>query len=173
MLAFRKLYYKIVTLICLVSTFVFVFSMDKTGVGYGCFYIIVGLLSFGSLSIGKEEFDADKPIRNILLLLAWSLLGFSIMAMGIMALIEMNPDESIMTVFLVLAGLGLIVVYIISIIKNKDYFAILSILLVVAGFVCGGLSGDIMILRILTLVLLAGSLVSFVVSIIKGFSADY
>ena len=86
MKTFRKLYYKIVTLFCLISTFILMINLNKSGIGYSCFYLFAGVLCFGSWSVGKEEIDPDKPIRNILLLLAWSLLGFGIMAMGIIAL---------------------------------------------------------------------------------------
>lgn len=169
---FRKLYYKLVTLFCLFATFFYLFSMDKRGVGYGCFYIFVGLLSFGSLSIGKEEIDPDKPIRNILFFLAWSLLGFGIMSMGILAMRQKADNESLMTAFLVLAGLGLMVAYIISIIKFKDWYAIISVALVVLGFFIGAKSNGMVILAILTLLTFLASIVFFVLSIIKGVFGD-
>ncbi len=165
---FRKLYYKIVTLFCMISTFVISFNTETMGVGYGCFCILVGLLYFGSFSVGKQEIDPDKPIRNILLLLLWSLLGFGIMAMGILAIIGTPENTSVLIMFLVLAGLGFLVAYVISIIRNKDWFAILSVVLVVVGFVIGSYSNGILILQILTLVTFLASIVCFIWSFIKG-----
>ena len=134
--------------------------------------MFVGLLCFGSWSIGKEEIDPDKPIRNILLLLMWSLLGFGMMATGIAALIDSVENYTFITVFLALSGMGLIVAYIISIIKNKDLYAIISVVLVVVGFIIGGNSTGRPFLAILTLVTLFASLAFFVVSLIKGLTDD-
>ena len=166
---FRRLYYKISTLFCLVATFMFLFNMDQTGVGYGCVYILAGLVSFGSWSIGKEEIDPEKPIRNIFVLLVWSLLGFGMMAMGITTLKGKANDESLMTMFLVLTGLGLCIAYVVSIIKNKDIYAILSIVLIILTCFLGTKSTGKDFLAILTLLCLFASAACFLFSFIKGF----
>ena len=153
----------------MIATFVSVFNGDKTGVGFGCFYIVAGLLSFGSLSIGKERINPEKPIRNILFFLMWSLLGFSMMAIGIASLRNKSGDNSLLTMFLVLIGFALIIVYIISIIKNKDWFAILSVGLFALGIFLGVKSNNgMLILQILTLLTLLAAAVSFVISFFKS-----
>ncbi len=170
---FRKYYYKIITLFCTISMFSLVFNAEgSSGIFVGCFCIITGLLSFGSWSIGKEEIDPEKPIRNIFALLLWSLLGFGIMSLGISFLVSDMEKHSMTIVFLVFAGFGLAISYFISIFKNKDYYAIASIALCVAGFVAGGLSGEILILRILTILLLLSSIVCFVLSMLFGPAQD-
>lgn len=168
MRVFRRLYYKFITLFCIFTTFSFVFNMDKAGMGYACFYIFVGLLCFGSLSVGKEEFDPDHPVRNILLLLGWSLLGFGITSMGVLCLIEKPENTSVMTAFLVIAALGLVVAYIVSIIKNKEIYAMISIALLVGGCVLGGNSTGRPVLIVLTLLTLLAAIALFVISLIKG-----
>ena len=169
---FRKLYYKIVTLFCMISTFAISFNTETMGIGYGCFCILVGLMYFGSFSVGKEQINPDKPIRNILLLLLWSLLGFGVMSMGILALIGTPENNSLLIAFLVMAGLCFLVAYVISIIKNKDWYAIISIALVVLGFVIGSYSNGMLILQILTLATFLASIVCFILSFIKGLTDD-
>jgi hypothetical protein len=134
--------------------------------------MFVGLLCFGSWSIGKEKVDPDQPIRNILLLLVWSILGFAMVTTGIASLIDGVGNNTLITVFLVLAGIGLVVAYIISIIKNKDIYAIISVVLFIGGLVIGGNSTGSVILPILTLITLFAALVCFVISLIKGLSDD-
>lgn len=169
---FRKLYYKLMLLACIVATFAFLFNVEGTGIGYGCFYMFVGLLCFGSRSIGKEEVDPDKPIRNILLLLVWSLIGFGMMSTGIAALVDKVENETFIMVFLALSGMGLIVAYVISIIKNKDWYAIISVVLFIGGLVLGGNSTGRPVLAVLTLVTLLAAIVVFVISLIKGLADD-
>ena len=168
---FRKLYYKLTTLACLIAMFGFLFNMDKAGIGYGCLYILIGLLSFGTLSIGKEEFDTEKPIRNILLFLAWSLLGFGITAVGIATLID-KSNGAFFTLFLIFGAFGFSVVYLISIIKNKDLYAILSVALFVIGLIIGANSNGVFVLGLLTMLMMLAAIVAFVYSIIKGITED-
>ena len=169
---FRKLYYKLSILFCFIATFLFLCNVEESGIGYGCFYMFVGLICFGSLSIGKEKIDPDKPIRNILLFLVWSLLGFGMMATGIAALIDGVGNNTLIMIFLFFSGFGLIIAYVISIIKNKDLYAIISIALVVIGCVIGANSTGNMLLSILTLVSLFAAIVFFVISILKGLADD-
>ena len=144
----------------MISTFAISFNTETMGIGYGCFCILVGLMYFGSFSVGKEEIDPDKPIRNILLLLLWSLLGFGVMSMGILALIGTPENNSLLIAFLVMAGLGFLVAYVIS------------IALVVLGFVIGSYSNGMLILQILTLATFLASIVCFILSFIKGLTDD-
>lgn len=167
MTVFRKLYYKIVTLFCIFTTFSFVFNMERVGIGAACFYIFSGILCFGALSIGKEEFNPDRPVGNILLLLGWSLLGFEITSMGILCLIEKPENTSVMTAFLVIAALGLLVAYLVSIIKNKELYAILSIPLLIGGGLLAGLSTGKPVLAVLSILIILGALALFVYSLIK------
>lgn len=169
---FRKLYYKLVTLICIVATFAFLFNMGENSVVYGCLYMFAGLLCFGSWSIGKEEIDPDQPIRNILLLLLWSMLGFGMVTTGIASLVDGVANYTLITVFLALCGVGLVVAYVISIIKNKDIYAIISVVLFIGGLIIGGNSSGSVILPILTLVTLFAAIVCFVISLIKGLADD-
>jgi hypothetical protein len=169
---FRKIYYKIVTLFCVIATFSIAVDSESLGIGKACFCIFVGMLYFGSFSIGKENIDPDKTVRNVLLLLLWSLLGFGIMAMGITALLDTNKDGWLLLAFLILASIGLTVAYVISIIRNKDVYAIISVVLVVAGFVIGGNSNGILILQILTLATFAAAIACFIFSFIKELEND-
>ena len=156
----------------MIATFSYVFNIDNAGVGYGCFCMFVGLLCFGSWSIGKEEIDPEKPIRNILILSVWSLLGFGITSIGIKAMIHKPQNNSVMIAFLALAGMALIVVYIISIIKNKDVFAILSIVLLVLGCVIAANTDSLFPVGILALAIIAGAFVCFAISFFKNGSSD-
>ena len=169
---FRKFYYKILILFALASTFSFLFNGDSVGIGFGCFYVFTGILCFGALSIGRAEIDPEKIIRNILLFLLWALLGFGIMAMGIVALMGSEQTKDMLTMFLIFPGFALTIVYLISIIKNKEWFAIASVALVIGGFVLGANSNGIFILQLLTIVLLAAAVVLFVFSIFKGLADD-
>ena len=169
---FRRLYYKIVTLFCIISMFVILFSADNVGTGKGCFCVLTGLLCFGSWSIGKETIDPDKPIRNIFKLLLWSLLGFGIMSIGISCLINDVENNSVTIMFLVFAAFGLIISYIISIIKNKDWYAILSVVLFVVGCVVAGISNGIFIVGLLSLFIFAAAIVCLILSMIKGPEED-
>ena len=165
---FRKLYYKLAILFCFAATFVFMCNVDESGIGYGCFYMFVGLICFGSLSIGKEKIDTDKTIRNILLFFVWSLLGFGMMATGIAALIDGVGNHTLIMVFLFLSGFGLIIAYVISIFKNKDIYAIISLGLVVLTCVIGANSTGNPFLSVLTLITLFAAIGVFVFSIFKG-----
>ena len=164
---FRKIYYKAVTLICIISMFVILFNMENVGIAQGVFCIISGLLCFGSWSVGKEEIDPDKPIRNILKLMVWSLIGFGTMSMGISFLINDTENNSVTAMFLILTAFALIIAYIISIIKNKDVYAILSVVLFIVGCVVGGISNGIFIVGFLSMLLLLAALGCFVFSLIK------
>ena len=172
MKVFRRFYYKVMTLFCMFTTFSFVFNMEKTGVGNACFYIFVGVLCFGALSVGKEEFDPEKPVRNVLLLLGWSFLGFGITAIGILCLVEKPGNTSVITAFLVLAALTLLASYIISIIKNVEIFAILSIVLLIGGCFLGTISSGKPVLMVLTLVICFAAIALFVISLFKGPEED-
>lgn len=152
--------------------FIILFNSEDIGIAAGSFCILTGLLCFGSWSIGKEQIDPEKPIRNIFKLLLWSLIGFGIMYIGISCLINDAENNSVTIMFLVLAALGLIVSYIISIIKNKDIYAIISVALFVIGCVVGGLSNGIFILQLLTLLIFAAAIVCFILSMIKGLAED-
>ena len=169
---FRKIYYKITLIVCMASTFVYLFNVEGSGIGYGCFYMLIGLLCFGSWAIGKETIDPDKPIRNILALLLWSLVGFGMMATGVVALIDGRESETFIMVFLVLTALALMVAYVVSIIKNKDWFAIASVVLFIGGLVLGGNSTGRPVLAVLTLVTLFAALVVFVISMFRGLEDD-
>ena len=155
-------------LICMIATFAFLFNIEADGIGYGIFYMFVGLLCFGSWSIGKEEIDPDKPLRNILALLVWSFIGFGMTATGIAALVSTQENHTFIQVFLALTGIGLIIAYIISIIKNKDFLAIASVVLFIGGLVLGGNSTGRPVLAVLTLVTLFVALALFVFSLFKG-----
>ena len=165
---FRKLYYKLATLLCFISTFVIVFNIESGSTGYAIFCIFVGLVCFGSWSVGKAEIDPDKPIRNILLLLLWSMLGFGITAIGVTALISEKSSHGLLMAFLVIMSMALLIVYLITIIKNLDWFAILSVVLIVVGCVIAGNASGKPVLMVLSLIILAASIVCFVISIIKG-----
>ena len=169
---FRKIYYKLMLLVCLVATFAYLFNVEGKGVGYGCFYMLVGLLCFGSWSIGKEEIDPDKPIRNILALLLWSLVGFGMMATGLAALIDSRENATMILVFLTITAIALMIAYVISIIKNKDWYAIISVVLFVGGLVIGGNSTGRPLLAILTLLTLFAALAFFVISLLRGLADD-
>ena len=170
---FRRLYYKLATLFCIVATFVYLLNMDKGGIGYAILYMFAGFVCFGSLSIGKEDLDPEKPIRNVLLFLGWSLIAFGIIAMGIASLIHTDEENtSLLTAFLVLAGLGLIIIYVLTIILTLDWFAILSVALLVGGMVLGAYSNGIVILGILTILMLIGSAASFLLSLLYGPTED-
>ncbi len=165
---FRKLYYKLTILSCIIVTFIFMLNAEKGGIGYACLYIFAGLLCFGCWSIGKEQIDPNKVIRNILLLLLWSLLGFGMMAIGVTSIIGNAGDNGLLTGFLTIMFFALIIVYIISIIKNKDIYAIISVALFVIGFVIAMASNGIFILGLLSLILFVVSIGLFIFSIIKG-----
>ena len=124
-------------------------------------------MCFGALSIGREEFNPDRPVGNILLLLGWSLLGFEITAMGILCLIEKPENTSVMTAFLVLAALGLLVAYLVSIIMNKELFAILSIPVLVGGCLLAGISTGKPVLAVLSIIIILAALALFVFSLVK------
>lgn len=172
MTMFRKLYYKLVTLFCMIACFFLMFENDNAVVFKGCFCIFVGFLSFGSWAIGRETIDPDKPLRNILMLLVWSLVGFGIMTIGISLLVDERSNSSVILMFLVLGFFALIIAYLISIIKNKDWYAILSIVLFIGGLVVGGFANGIFIVGLLSLLILAAAIGCFVYSIIKGLTAD-
>ena len=92
--------------------------------------------------------------------------------MGILALIGTPENNSVLIMFLVMAGLGFLIAYVISVIKNKDWYAIISIALVILGFVIGSYSNGILILQILTLATFLASIVCFILSFIKGLNDD-
>ncbi len=169
---FRKLYYKLTTLFCFFATFSALFNLEEAGIGYACLYIFVGVLCFGTLPVGKREFNPKKPVRNILLLLVWALLGFGIMAVGIACLIDKPENISVLSLFLILPGFGLLIAYIVSIIITKDLFAILSVVLAIGGILLGSYSNGALLLQILTLLMLFSALACFVISVIKGIIAD-
>ena len=164
---FRKLYYKIATLICLFSTLGYIFNVESKGVGYACFYIFAGLLSFGSLSIGKENIDYNKTVRNVLMYLAWSMLGFGMMAVGISALNEKLEYSDIAFFFVLMACLALIIIYVVTIFKNLEIYAIASLVLTIGGFALAANSNGIFILGFLSLLILLAAIVFFVLSIFK------
>ena len=172
MRVFRKLYYKLTTLFCFFAMFGFLFNMDSAGPVFGALYILIGMLSFGALSIGKRDFDPEKPVRNILLYFAWSLLGFSIMATGIATLLADKADASDPTMFLLLPGFGLFIAYIVTIFVTKDWLAILAVLLAIGGFVIGFNSNGVLVLQILTLVTLGAAILCFILSLFKGLLDD-
>ncbi len=169
---FRKLYYKIVTLFCVIATFAMAVNSDSMGVVKACLCIFVGVLYFGSFAVGKENIDPDKPIRNVLLLLLWSLLGFGMMSLGITAIYDPTKDNWLLLAFLILASMGFAVAYVVSIIRNKDEFAIASVGLVVVGFIIGFISNGILVLQILTLLAFAASIGCFLYSFIKNLQDD-
>ena len=168
---FRKLYYKLIILLCIFATFFFVFDVEKRGVGYAIFYMFVGLLSFGSFAVGKEEIDPDKPIRNILLALGWALIGFGMMALGMVMLTPRpeNANNSLIIMFLALALMAFIVFYLIHIIKNKQWIAIISVGVFILGAVLIGVgqSINVFIVDILGLLTVFASFGLFIYSIIK------
>ena len=167
MTMFRKLYYKLVTLFCMIASFFLMFDNEEVVIFKGCFCIFVGFLSFGSWAIGKETINPDKPLRNILMLLLWSLIGFGIMTIGISLLVDERGNSSVILMFLVLGFFAFIITYLITIIKNKDWFAILSIVLFIAGLAFGGIGNDVIVFRPLCLITLAAAIGCFVYSIIK------
>ena len=147
---FRKLYYKFAILFCMFAMIGLLVNMSEVGYVYGPFCIFVGVICFGALPIGKEHFDTEKPIRNVFMYLMWSLLGFGITAMGISLVIGDGLNESLVTAALAVSGMILIILYVINIIKNKDIFAILAIVLVIGGCWLGTVAHNSLILKILT-----------------------
>ncbi len=166
---FRKLYYKLIILLCIFATFFFLFDVEKRGTGYAIFFMFVGLLSFGSFAVGKGEIDPDKPIRNILTALGWSLIGFGMMALGIVMLTphEENSNDSLIIMFLALGLMLFIVLYLIHIIKHKQWMAIISVGVFILGAVIIGVSQGIDIIGILGLLIVFASFGLFIYSLIK------
>ncbi len=171
---FRNLYYKLIILLCIFATFFFLFDVEKRGVGYSVFYMFVGLLSFGSFAVGKGEIDPDKPIRNILTALGWSLVGFGMMALGITMLKERpeNANDSLIIMFLALGLMLFIVLYIIHIIKHKQWLAIISLGVFIVGAVFIGFGQGTtgafgFILDLLGLLTVLASFGLFIFSLIK------
>ena len=147
--------------------------MGESEVAFGCFFVFAGVICFGSLSIGKEMIDPEKTIRNILQFFVWALLGFGMMSVGIANILGRGDEDSLMLGFMIgFVGLGLLIAYVVSIIKTKDYYAIASVALVVIGFVLGANSNGIFILGVLTMLCLLAALVLFVVSLLKGMISD-
>lgn len=169
---FRKLYNKLTILFCLITTFVFMLNEEKGGVGFACLYIFAGLLCFGVWSIGREHIDPDKVIRTLLLLFLWSMLGFGMMAIGITSLIGTAGDNGLISAFLIVTFFVLIGVYVYTIIRNKDIFGIISVVLFVAGFIIAMFSNGIVIVGVLSLILFVVSIGLFLFSLIKGFISD-
>ena len=135
--------------------------------------MFAGVICFGSLSVGKEMIDPEKTIRNILQFFVWALLGFGMMSVGIANILGRGDEDSLMLGFMIgFVGLGLLIAYVVSIIKTKDYYAIASVALVVIGFVLGANSNGIFILGLLTMLCLLAALVLFVVSLLKGMIFD-
>ena len=171
MQAFRKLYYKLIVLLCIFATLFYVFDTEKRGVGYAIFYMFVGLLSYGSFAVGKGEIDPDKPIRNILLALGWALIGFGMMALGIVMLTPRpeNANDSLIIMFLALGLMLFIILYLIHIIKNKQWLAIISVGVFIVGAVLLGFgqSINVMFVDILGLLVVFASFGLFIFSIIK------
>ena len=126
---FRKLYYKLIVLLCIFATLFYLFDTAKRGVGYAIFYMFTGLLSYGSFAVGKGQIDPDKPIRNILLALGWSIIGFGMMAIGITMLTPRpeNASDSLLIMFLAFGLMLFVILYLIHIIKNKQWVAIISV----------------------------------------------
>ena len=117
--------------------------------------------------------DPEKTIRNILQFFVWALLGFGMMSVGIANILGRGDEDSLMLGFMIgFVGLGLLIAYVVSIIKTKDYYAIASVALVVIGFVLGANSNGIFILGVLTMLCLLAALVLFVVSLLKGMISD-
>ena len=164
---FRKLYYKFAILFCMFAMFGLLADVSSAGILYGVFCIFVGIVCFGALPVGKENFDTEKPIRNIFAYLMWSLLGFGITATGISFIAGGKQDESLITAAFAVSGMILIVLYIINIIKNKDIFGILSILLLIGACCLGPVAGGILILQILTIIILVAALGCFLISLFK------
>ena len=171
---FRKLYYKLIILLCIFATFFFLFSVEERGVGYAIFFMFTGLLSFGSFAVGKGEMDPDKPIRNILLALGWSRVGFGMMAMGIVMLTPRpeNANDSLIVMFLALGLMLFIILYIIHIIKNKQWIAIISVGVFIVGAIIIGFSQSIIgvfriIIGVLGLLTVLASFGLFIWSLIK------
>lgn len=168
---FRNLYYKLIVLLCIFATLFYVFDVEKRGVGYAIFYMFVGLLSYGSFAVGKGEMDPDKPIRNILTALGWSLVGFGMMALGIVMLTPRDPNanDSLIIMFLALGLMLFIILYLIHIIKNKQWMAIISVGVFILGAVVLGLGQyiNVMIVDILGLLIVLASFGLFIYSLIK------
>ena len=169
---FRKLYYKLATIFCMVVTFVYIFNTEAEGVGNACLYIFSSMVCFGALSVGKERIDPKKPIRNVLLYLGWSILGFGMMCMGIVALTDHPEKDALLAGFLVMLGFGLVIVYLISIIMNKDWWAIISVALFVGGFVAASNSNGDFVFGLFSLIIVALAIAAFVISIIRGIAED-
>ena len=94
------------------------------------------------------------------------------MTIGISLLVDERSNSSVILMFLVLGFFALIITYLISIIKNKDWYAILSVVLFIVGLVVGGFSNGIFIVGLLSLLILAAAIGCFIYSIIKGLTAD-
>ncbi len=165
---FRKLYNKLTILFCIITTFIFLINGENGGVGYACLYIFAGLLCFGVWSIGRENINPEKIIRNIFVLLLWSMLGFGMMAIGIISLGDNSGNNSALSAFLTITFFALVGVYIYVIIKNKDLFCIISVSLFIGGFIAGMLSEGIFIVQLLSLLMFVASIVFFVISFFKG-----
>ena len=168
---FRNLYYKLIILLCIFATLFFLFDSEKRGVGYAVFYMFVGLLSYGSFAVGKGEMDPDKPIRNILTALGWAIIGFGMMALGIVMLTprQENSNDSLIIMFLALGLMLFIILYLVHIIKNKQWMAIISVGVFILGAVIIGVgqSINIFVVDILGLLTVVASLGLFIFSIIK------
>ena len=129
MRTFRKLYYKFAILFTMFAMFGLLTNMSELGVLYGCICMLSGIVCFGALAIGKEDFDTEKPVRNVFAYLMWSLLGFGITATGITIVNGTMQDDSLLTAALVVSGFALIIVYIINIIKMNYPFYFLFIII--------------------------------------------
>lgn len=166
---FRNLYYKLIVLLCIFATLFYLFDAAKRGVGYAIFYMFVGLLSYGSFAVGKGEMDPDKPIRNILTALGWALIGFGMMALGIVMLTprDANSNDSFIIMFLALALMLFIILYLIHIIKNKQWMATISVGVFILGAVIVGFGQGIAIIGILGLLIVLASFGLFIYSLIK------
>ena len=168
---FRKLYYKLIILLCIFATLFYVFDTEKRGVGYAIFYMFTGLLSYGSFAVGKGEMDPDKPIRNILTALGWAIIGFGMMALGIVMLTPRpeNANDSLVIMFLVFGLMLFIILYIIHIIKNKQWMAIISVGVFIVGAVILGFgqSINVFIVDMLGLLTVFASFGLFIYSLIK------
>ena len=168
---FRKLYYKLIVLLCIFATLFYLFDTEKRGVGYAIFYMFTGLLSYGSFAVGKGQIDPDKPIRNILLALGWSIIGFGMMAIGITMLTPRpeNASNSLLTMFLAFGLMLFVILYLIHIIKNKQWVAIISVGVFIVGAVLVGYGQyvNIFIVDMLGLLTVFASFGLFIYSLIK------
>ena len=170
---FRKIYNKLTILFCLIITFVFMVNMEEGGIGYACLYIFAGLVCFGAWSIGREQIDPKKLIRSILLLFLWSLLGFGMMAIGVACIIaDKAGNNGLVTGFLIVTFFALILAYVYNIIRNKDWFAIASVVLFIIGFIIAAESGGVFIIGFFSLLIFLAAIASFVISLIRGIMED-